>query len=146
MASLLTNCFEMLVLVRIGRPDILWSVNKLARAVSTWTWARDRRLARSISYIHHTNHFRQECHVGNTAQHCRLGLFQESDFAGDLEDSKSTSVGSLVYLWKPNICSHQKEAKETNVSNPQFYRVWNRFFWMLDCAWMDYLLSTFGTW
>ena len=29
----------------------------------------------------------------NTAQHCRLGLFQDSDFAGDLEDSESTSGG-----------------------------------------------------
>ena len=38
---------------------------------------------------------RQYCHVGNTAQHCRLSLFQESDFAGDLEDSKSTSGGAL---------------------------------------------------
>ena len=35
------------------------------------------------------------CHVGNTAQQCRLGLFQDSDFAGDLEDSKSTSGGTL---------------------------------------------------
>ena len=26
---------------------------------------------------------------------CRLGLFQDSDFAGDLEDSKSTSGGAL---------------------------------------------------
>ena len=32
---------------------------------------------------------------GNTAQQCRLGLFQDSDFAGDLEDSKSTSGGTL---------------------------------------------------
>ena len=28
-----------------------------------------------------------------SAQHCRLGLLRESDFAGDLEDSKSTSGG-----------------------------------------------------
>ena len=28
------------------------------------------------------------CFVGNTAQHCRLGLFQDSDFPGDLQDSK----------------------------------------------------------
>ena len=35
------------------------------------------------------------CHVGNTAKQCRLGLFQDSDFAGDLEDSKSTSEGTL---------------------------------------------------
>ena len=32
---------------------------------------------------------------GNTAQHRRLGLFQGSDFAGDLEDSKSTLGGIL---------------------------------------------------
>ena len=38
---------------------------------------------------------RQYCHVGNTAKQCRLGLFQDSDFAGDLEDSKSTSGGTL---------------------------------------------------
>ena len=35
------------------------------------------------------------CHVGNTAKQCRLGLFQDSDFAGDLEVSKSTSGGTL---------------------------------------------------
>ena len=84
-----------LYLARIGRLDILWSVNKLARSVTKWTQACDRRLARLISHIHHTNDFRQNCHVGNTAQHCRLGLFQDSDFAGDLEDSKSTSGGVL---------------------------------------------------
>ena len=32
---------------------------------------------------------------GNTAKQCRLGLCQDSDFAGDLEDSKSTSGGTL---------------------------------------------------
>ena len=31
--------------------------------------------------------------MGNTAQHCRLGVLQDSEFAGDLEDSKSTSGG-----------------------------------------------------
>ena len=29
------------------------------------------------------------------AKQCRLGLFQDSDFAGDLEHSKSTSGGTL---------------------------------------------------
>ena len=33
--------------------------------------------------------------MGNTAEQCRLGLFQDSDFAGDLEDSKSNSGGTL---------------------------------------------------
>ena len=66
-----------LYVARIGRPDILWSVNKLARSVTNWTQACGRRLARLISYIHHTSDFRQHCHVGNTAQHCRLGLVQD---------------------------------------------------------------------
>ena len=84
-----------LYLARIGRPDILWSVNKLARSITKWTKACDKRLNRLISYIHHTCEYKQYCYVGNTAKQCRLGLFQDSDFAGDLEDSKSTSGGTL---------------------------------------------------
>ena len=55
----------------------------------------DKRLNRLISYIHHTCEYIQYCHVGNTAKQCRVGLFQDSDFAGDLDDSKSTSGGTL---------------------------------------------------
>ena len=80
-----------LYLARIGRPDILWSVNKLVRSITKWTKACDKRLNRLISYIHHTCEYKQYCHVGNTAKQCRLGLSQDSDFARDLEDSKSTS-------------------------------------------------------
>ena len=70
-------------------------MNKLARSITKWTQACDKRLNRLISYIDHTCGYRQYCHVGNTAKQCRLGLFQDSDFAGDLEDSKSTSGGTL---------------------------------------------------
>ena len=84
-----------LYLARIGRPVILCSVNKLARSITKWTKACDKRLSRLISYIHHTCEYKQNCCVCNTAKQCRLGLFQDSDFAGDLEDSKSTSGGTL---------------------------------------------------
>ena len=84
-----------LYLARIGRPDILWSVNKLARSITKWTKACDKRLNRLISYIHHTCEYKPYCYVGNTAKQCRLGLFQDSFFAGDFEDSKSTSGGTL---------------------------------------------------
>ena len=76
----------------------LWSVNKLARSITKWTNACDKRLNRLISYIHHTCEYKQYCYVGNTAKQCRLGLFQDSDFAGDLEESKSTSGGTLCVL------------------------------------------------
>ena len=55
-----------LFLARIGRPDILWSENKLARSMTKWTKACDKRLNRLISYIHHTSEYKQYCHVGNT--------------------------------------------------------------------------------
>ena len=56
--------------------------------------------------------------MGNTAQQCRLGLFQDSDFAGDLEDSKSTSgeilciFGSRTFVAKSWMCK-----KQTSVSH-----------------------------
>ena len=39
------NVLKCLYLARIGRPDILWLVNKLACAVTKWTKACDKRLA-----------------------------------------------------------------------------------------------------
>ena len=73
-------------------------MNKVARSITKWTKACDRRLARLISYIHHTCDYKQYSHVGNTVKQCRLGLFQDSDFAGDLEHSKSTSGGTLCVI------------------------------------------------
>ena len=84
-----------LYLARIGRLDILWSVNKLARSITKRTKACDKRLKRLISFIHHACEYQQCCYVGNTAQQCRQGLFRDFDFAGDLEDSISTSEGIL---------------------------------------------------
>ena len=48
-----------LYFARIGRPDILWSVNKLTRSVTKWTQACDRRLARLFSYFHHSCEYKQ---------------------------------------------------------------------------------------
>ena len=72
---------KFMYLARIGRPDIIWSVNKLARSITKWTKACDKRLNRLISYTHHSCDYKQYCHVGNTAKQCILGLFQDSDFA-----------------------------------------------------------------
>ena len=41
-----------LCLARVGRPGVLWSVNKPARALTKWTKSCDERLARLISQIH----------------------------------------------------------------------------------------------
>ena len=116
-----------LYLARIGRPDILWSVNKLARSITKWTKACDKRLNRLISYIHHTCEYEQYCYVSNTAKQCRLGLFQDSDFAGDLEDSKSTSGGTLCVFGSHTFCSNKLDVQETNCCFWQFNGIRNHF-------------------
>ena len=133
------------MLVRIGKPDILWSVNKLARAVTKWTRACDKRLTRLISYIHNTNDHRRYCHVGKTTQHCRLGLFQASDFAGDLEDSKSTSgelcVPSGVERSFPKVgCARNQLQFHTVPLNLRSY------LWIQVITWVVFPLSISGIW
>ena len=59
-----------LYLARIGRPDILCSVNKLARSITKWTKACDKRLSRLI--FHHTCEYTQYGHVGKH-QHNNAG-------------------------------------------------------------------------
>ena len=75
----------------LGRPDNLWSVNTLARKVTKWTKACDKRLHRLIEYLKTTNDWVQLCYVGDHPKDCWLALFVDVSFAADLEDSKSTN-------------------------------------------------------
>ena len=139
------NELKCLYRARIGRPDILWSTNKLARSVTKWTQVCDRRLARLISYIHHRGNYRLYCHVGNAAQHCRLGLFKDSDFAGDFEDLQSTSGEFHVYL----EVVHLFLLVGCAISKHQYLKVpqdRKSFHLMLDCESMIHLLSICGIW
>ena len=76
-------------------------------------------LNRLISYIQHTCEYKQYCYVGVILQNnCRLGLFQDSDFAGDLEDSKSTSCGALCVFGSHTFVPISRMfKKETSVSH-----------------------------
>ena len=61
--------------------------------------------------------------MGNTAKQCRLGLFQDSDFAGDLEDSKSTSGGTLcvfgshTFVPKSWMCKKQTAVSHSSTES-----------------------------
>ena len=93
-------------LARITRIDLLYSVNMLAREVTKWTIACDKRLHKLICYLHHTTHWSQCCFVGNTMDECALHLFADASFAGDLNESKSTSGGDIVLTWFANFRPH----------------------------------------
>ena len=86
-----------LYLARTNRPDILWTVNALARKVTKWDASCDKRLLRLISYLHSTKDQSITCYVGDCIANCNVHLFVDASFAGDLEDSKSTT-GAMVVL------------------------------------------------
>ena len=75
-AAYLNNLARAVAKWTSGRPDIIWSVNKLARAVTQWMRACDKHQARHISSVHKASNLRQPCHVGITVESCRLGFFQ----------------------------------------------------------------------
>ena len=103
-----------LYLARIGRPDILWSVNKLARAVTKWTKACDKRLARLVSYIH------------------ILPVTQKSTSGGIL-----FIFGSHTFIPRNWMCK-----KQTSVSHS--FSEAEEIFSMQVYAWMGFPLSIFG--
>ena len=133
-----------LYLARIGRPDILWSVNKLARSITKWTKACDKRLNRLISYIHRTCEYKQYCHVGHTSKQCRLGLFQDSEFAGDLEDSKSTSGGTLCIFGSHTFVSNKMDVQETKRLFLTVQQNLKSSLWTQDWDWMVCPLWNYG--
>ena len=90
-----------LFFARLARMDVMWTVNLLAREVTRWSAACDRRLHRLICFLHHTKDHGMVCFVGDRASECFLMLFSDASFAGDLRDSKSTS-GGVLCLVGPN--------------------------------------------
>ena len=76
--------------------------------------ACDKRLALLIPHIHSTSDYRQYCHVGNTAQHWRVGLL--GGFWSCWRPRRlNIDLGeNLVYLQESNIRSHTLDVQEAN--------------------------------
>ena len=90
-----------LYLARNNRPHCLWAVNTLARNVTKWSAACDKRLFRLMSYLNVTKSWGQTNWVGDPIETCKLYLFVDASFAGDLTDSKSTK-GAILVIVGPN--------------------------------------------
>ena len=76
----------------------MWAVNYLARNVTKWTKACDKRLLRLISYINCTSDLVLYAYIGDSIEECKLVLYSDASFAGDIMDSKSTTGGFLVLI------------------------------------------------
>ena len=66
---------QCLWVARMVRPDLLWAGNDLARKVTKWTEACDKRLHRLISFMHHTRDYVQYAYVGDKLQDCALVMY-----------------------------------------------------------------------
>ena len=143
--SMLSNCSEMLALGAYWKTWYSMVCDQTCTIDNKWTKAYDKRLSRLISYIHHTCECKQYCYVGNTAKQCRLGLFQDSDFAGDLEDSKSTvrSWGFKIYChtFVPRSWMCKKQTSVSHSSTES-----ETFLWMRDWGWMVFPHLIYGIW
>ena len=124
-------CFQIVLkcwyLARIGRPDILWSVNKLARSITKWTKACDKRLNRMISYIHHTCEFKQCCYVGNTANNADGDCFK-TPILREILRIQNPHQEEHCAFWKSYVCTNQLDVQETNFSLAQFNSIRNHLF------------------
>ena len=100
-------------------------------------------LARLISYIHHTSGFKQYCHVGNTAQQCKLGLFQtltlpeilktrnrlQEDFCAHLE---------VIHVYQQVGCARNKTSVSHSSTEAEIFLL------MQVYALMGFQISIFG--
>ena len=133
-----------LYLARIGGPYILWSVNKFARAVTQWTRACDRRLARfdSLQSSHEWPQTILSCKKHGSA--LSIGFIPRLRLCGRPWRLQINLEGNLVNVRKSNICSHKSDVQETNVSGAHFYRIGSFFLLVLDCEWMESLPRSDG--
>ena len=114
--SMLTNFLKKcLYLARSGRPDIRWSVNKLARSITEWTRACDRLTTQVTT---------DNIVMRETRLSIVHWVYTKPQIL--LETLKSLRE-NLLYLRKSNICSHQLDVQATNVNITQFCRIGNHF-------------------
>ena len=86
---------------RLARPDLLKPITALARHVQSWTVNCDKQLYRLMCYMSATTDLKLTGRVNDALSDVHLRLYVDADFAGDREDTRSTSGGFLV-LAGPN--------------------------------------------
>ena len=117
-----------LYLVRIGKPDTSWSVNKLARAITKWTRACDKRSARLISYIHSWDMWIQTIlSCGKYSTSMQIRIVSRFWFRRRPWRLKINIRWTLVHFRKSHVCSNKLDVQETDFSFTRLYRSWSNF-------------------
>ena len=85
-----------------------------------------RQTTSKADILHHANDFRQYCHVGNTAQHCRP-FFSTLRLCWWSRRLNVNFRMCLVHFWKSNICTGELDVQETDFSFTFFFRIRSYF-------------------
>ena len=99
---------------RFVKYNLRWPICNLARRISCWSTADDRRLRRLISYIHHTYDETLQSFVGDHANDMSVMLWVDVSLADDLRDSKSTSGAYLAIVGPNTFARIMSFAKKTD--------------------------------
>ena len=83
-------------LARLARPDISYSVGRLASRITVWTRAEDIHLHRLVSYVHWTKEYSMVCQAGGL-ETTELHVYADADLASCVHSARSTS-GMMIIL------------------------------------------------
>ena len=62
-------------IARLTRPDIYWTVNSLARHLTKWSVACDKRPFRLTCWVHQTADLVMSCYIEDTPRTCQIVMF-----------------------------------------------------------------------
>ena len=85
-------------LARLGRPDCQNPIGTMSTHLNCWSVNDDKRMYRLICYINSTPHYRLQGQVRDPPELLKLCLFCDADFAGESDNTRSTSGGYLVLV------------------------------------------------
>ena len=92
---------NILYVARVCRHDLLFAVNALARTVSNWTLASDKKLLRLISYMHASKSMKSCAIMGdNRLRDLTLSVFVDAGGDGGITTTRSTT-GLFIALIGP---------------------------------------------
>ena len=130
------NCFEMLGL-RTNRKTRHSVVGQQTCKRSHKMDSGMRQTMGKIDVIHSSHKWIPT--TLSCGQHCSAlssgFIFKTQTLPATLKTRNQLLRESCVYSEAEH---HQLDVQETNVSTKQFYRIWNPFLWILDCAWMGF--------
>ena len=96
---------KLMYAARMARPDLLRTISYLARYLTKWDSACDKRLSKLMAYVQNTIQYRMYswCDASRVRPPLHLRVYSAADYAGRTSTQRSTT-GAIVFI-HGNGCS-----------------------------------------